>query len=110
MKDKTEIPHIIDINIKNMNKFLFLIVVVAIAVPTTIQAYAQTAPPPLGGEANDNKPSTLLSAGATTTETDEKPTTTSSLGKIIIQISQTEQIVLDLPLKSENKYQVAPIK
>lgn len=90
-----------------MNKFLFLVIVVAvvtIAVPTTtIQAFAQTAPPPLEA----NKPTSLLSAGAD--EVDEKPTT-QSLGKIIIQISQTEQIVLDLPLKSDNKYQVAPIK
>ena len=92
------------------NKFLFLVVVVVaaivVAVPSTatIQANAQSTPPPLGEDAN--KP--LLSAGATPAEADDKPAP--ALGKIIIQISQTEQIVLDLPLKTDNKYQVAPIK
>ena len=88
------------------NKFLFLVVVVAavIAVPATtaIPAFAQT-PPPL----ESNKP---LLSGATTTEADNEKPTAPALGKIIIQISQTEQIVLDLPLKTDNKYQVAPIK
>ena len=101
MKDKTEIPHIIDINLM-MNKFLFLLLVVGVVVaaPTTaVQANAQTSPPPL----ESNKP--LLPV-----EEEEKEPTTSSLGKITIQISQTEQIVLDLPLKSDNKYQVIPIK
>lgn len=84
-----------------MNKFLFLVLVtVVVAAPTAaIQANAQTSPPPL----ESNKP--LLP-----TADEEKEPTIPSLGKITIQISQTEQIVLDLPLKSDNKYQVVPIK
>lgn len=85
-----------------MNKFLFLVLVVTVvAAPATtaIQANAQTSPPPL----ESNKP--LLP-----TADEEKEPTIPSLGKITIQISQTEQIVLDLPLKSDNKYQVVPIK
>ena len=33
-----------------------------------------------------------------------------SIGKIIIQISQTEQLVIDLPIKNENKYKIIPIQ
>ena len=107
MKDKTEIGHIIDINLM-MNKFLFLVlvvtVVVAVPATTAIHANAQTTtPPPL----ESNKP---LLPTATADENDKEPAAIPSLGKITIQISQTEQIVLDLPLKSDNKYQVVPIK
>ncbi|MDF2736324.1 MAG: hypothetical protein K0S93_180 [Nitrososphaeraceae archaeon] len=77
-----------------MNKFLYLLAIVIAISTTTNQALAQQqAPPPL------EKPAT----GETTTA----PT---SLGKVTIQISQTEQIVIDLPLKTDNKYQIVPIK
>ena len=89
-----------------MNKFLFLViaaVVVAVAAPATIQANAQTsAAPPL----ELDKPVTPPPPA----ENGEEKAATPALGKISIQISQTEQIILDLPLKSDNKYQVAPIK
>jgi hypothetical protein len=81
------------------NKFLFILVVIAAATTTTIvsttnEAFAQT-PPPL--EKAQSEP-----------QTDQGQQ--QSLGKVTIQISQTEQIVIDLPLKSENKYQIVPIK
>jgi hypothetical protein len=82
----------------NMNKFLILMIVAAtIGITTTNEAavFAQQPAPPL------EKP-------ATTTVEESSPS--QSLGKITIQISQTEQIIIDLPLKSENKYQVIPIK
>ena len=74
------------------NKFLFIVIVVAIATSiATTNAYAQQAPPL---EKSENA----------------TPPLETTFGKITIQISQTEQIVIDLPLKSENKYQVVPIK
>lgn len=78
-----------------MNKFLFLIIVVVAAAATTSQAFAQQTPPP------------LEKSTPTTEEPESQP---QSFGKITIQISQTEQIVIDLPLKSGNKYEVVPIK
>ena len=83
-----------------MNKFLFLVIMAstfAALFSTTAAANAQVPP---------------LEKTTTTSSTEEAsdPVTTSSLGKITIQISQTEQIVIDLPLKSENKYKVVPIK
>ena len=88
-----------------MNKFLFLVIVVAAVVvvaPITNSsiANAQTTPPL-------EKP---LLPTAVEDEPEKEPVAEQSLGKITIQISQTEQIILDLPLKSDNKYQVAPIK
>ena len=81
-----------------MNKFLFLVIMAstfAALFSTTAVANAQV--PPLEKTASE--------------ETATDPISTSqSLGKITIQISQTEQIVIDLPLKSENKYKVVPIK
>jgi hypothetical protein len=81
-----------------MNKFLFLVIMAstfAALFSTTAAANAQVPP---------------LEKTTTTEETAIDPISTSSLGKITIQISQTEQIVLDLPLKSDNKYKVIPIK
>jgi hypothetical protein len=79
-----------------MNKFLILIIATTLAVAGTSPAvFAQQAPPL-------EKPEAVAA-------TESAPTST-SLGKITIQISQTEQIIIDLPLKSENKYQVIPIK
>ncbi len=82
-----------------MNKFLFLIIVAstfAALFSTTAAANAQVPP--------------LEKTTTTSTEEANDPISTSSLGKITIQISQTEQIVIDLPMKSENKYKVIPIK
>lgn len=80
--------------------FLFAAAIIAasttLAAQTTTNAFAQVTPPALE---DASKPAT--------TETAEEGT---SLGKVTIQISQTEQIVLDLPLKSDNTYQVVPIK
>jgi lipoprotein NlpI len=78
-----------------MNKFLILIIVATTLMAAGISpAFAQQAPPL-------EKPEAVAA---------EQQPTSSSLGKITIQISQTEQIIIDLPLKSENKYQVIPIK
>jgi hypothetical protein len=80
-----------------MNKFLILIIVATTLMAAGISpAFAQQAPP-------------LEKPEAVAAEQPEAPSS-SSLGKITIQISQTEQIIIDLPLKSENKYQVIPIK
>jgi hypothetical protein len=43
-------------------------------------------------------------------EEEQQTTTTTIIGKITIQISQTEQIIIDLPLKDQNKYKLIPIK
>lgn len=78
--------------------FLFVVIgaVTLVAAGTGTQAaFAQITPPPLEDAANN---------------TDSSKEATVSLGKVTIQISQTEQIVLDLPLKSDNKYQIIPIK
>jgi hypothetical protein len=87
--------------------FLFLTLVTVVVVttaPLNTNAYAQSTPPPL----EDSKiPQAPSSAPSSSSSAQQSPT---SLGKITIQISQTEQIVIDLPLKSDNKYQVAPIK
>jgi hypothetical protein len=78
-----------------MNKFLILIIVATTLMVAGISpaAFAQQAPPL-------EKPEAVSESAPTST----------ALGKITIQISQTEQIIIDLPLKSENKYQVIPIK
>ena len=90
----------------NMNKFLFLVVAATITVvaaaPATSIANAQPAPP-----LELDKP---LTPPVAEEEGEEKAAATPALGKITIQISQTEQIILDLPLKSDNTYQVLPIK
>ena len=84
-----------------MNKFLFLIVVastlvaVSFSSANSIEANAQQQPPSL-----EKAPITAATSTADPI----------SLGKITIQISQTEQIIIDLPLKSDNKYEVVPIK
>ena len=86
-----------------MNKFLFLIVVVAstslvlFSSANSIEANAQQQTPP----GLEKAPTTAATSTADSTI---------SLGKITIQISQTEQIIIDLPLKSDNKYTVVPIK
>jgi hypothetical protein len=85
-----------------MNKFLFLVIMTTTVFATifsTINANAQQVPPL-------EKPNTT----ETTAEEASDPISTSSLGKITIQISQTEQIVIDLPMKTDNKYKVVPIK
>jgi biopolymer transport protein ExbD len=79
----------------NKNKFLFLVLAATsflLAIATSQTAFAQQAPP--------------LEKPTTETQSQQQQ----SLGKITIQISQTEQIIIDLPIKSENKYQVIPIK
>ena len=84
-----------------MNKFLFLVIMAstfAALFSTTAAANAQV--PPL------EKTTTT----ATEEASDPVSSSSTSLGKITIQISQTEQIVIDLPMKSENKYKVVPIK
>lgn len=82
--------------------FLFLIITTILAATTitTNNAYAQQSPPPLG---EDTK--TIPQAPSSA-----PPQQQISLGKVTIQISQTEQIVIDLPFKSDNKYQIVPIK
>ena len=86
-------------NVTNKSLFLFAIMATTtLGALTTTNAFAQVTPPALE---DANKPATE------TTTTEDGGT---SLGKVTIQISQTEQIVLDLPLKSDNKYQVVPIK
>jgi hypothetical protein len=81
-----------------MNKFLILMIVATTTTSLMVAGispavFAQQAPPL-------EKPEAVAASESTST----------SLGKITIQISQTEQIIIDLPLKSENKYQVIPIK
>lgn len=81
-----------------------VIIAIALVYATTLlitDVFAQT-PPPLE--------STTTPAPAPEVPEEETTATPKSLGKITIQISQTEQIVLDLPIKSDNKYQVVPIK
>ncbi len=81
-----------------MNKFLFLVIMTSTVFATllsTTNASAQVPP---------------LEKTTTTEEATDPVPSTPSLGKITIQISQTEQIVIDLPMKSENKYKVIPIK
>ena len=66
-----------------------------------------------GGTINTNAQETppTLEAPKTVDNDSEAATATKiSLGKMTIQISQTEQIIIDLPLKTDNKYKVVPIK
>ena len=86
-----------------MNKFLFLIIVVVTA-STLVVSFSSTN----NIEANaQQQPPSLEKAPITAATSTADPI---SLGKITIQISQTEQIIIDLPLKSDNKYEVVPIK
>lgn len=97
--------NIIDINNMNIinNKTLGLVLVVlATTILVSNSVYAQNnSPPPLENNASiitsDNKGS-------------EGSAPMLSFGKITIQISQTEQIVIDLPIKSGNEYKIVPIK
>jgi len=86
-----------------MNKFLFLtiVVVASILVVTSLLSTNNVA------NAQQQQPPSLEKAPITAATTAADPI---SLGKITIQISQTEQIIIDLPLKSDNKYTVVPIK
>jgi hypothetical protein len=84
-----------------MNKFLFLVIMASTAFAALFSTTAA---------ANAQAPPLEKTTTTSTEETATDPISSSSLGKITIQISQTEQIVIDLPLKSENKYKVIPIK
>ena len=64
-----------------------------------------------GGTINTNAQETPPTLEAPkTVDNDSEAATKISLGKMTIQISQTEQIIIDLPLKTDNKYKVVPIK
>lgn len=78
-----------------MKSLFFLLAATMIIAPLINAVYAQATPPPLESKPPAETP---------------PPITSPSLGKVTIQISQTEQIILDLPLKSENKYQIVQIK
>jgi hypothetical protein len=82
-------------------KSIFIIIVtiaIVLVATTTIvggNVYAQQQAPPL----EENTPK------ATTAEP-----TQSLIGKITIPITATQQIIIDLPIKSDSKIEIVPIK
>ena len=78
--------------------FSILLMSIVILLGTSMATNAQETPPTL------EAPKTVDNDSETATATKI------SLGKMTIQISQTEQIIIDLPIKTDNKYKVIPIK
>ena len=80
--------------------FLITTILTILTVAAIIVPYAAAQTPP------------LESPNATTTSDDDTTTTITptSLGKVTIPITKSEQIIIDLPIKPDSKITIVPIK